>query len=531
MTSPVAPASNSANPWLCRAFAFAVLAFAWWRMSENTADNDLWGHVLYGQRMLHRGGLETTETLSWTAAGQPWINHEVLAEIALGLAHRLGGGAGLWALMMVMAGITLGWAWHAGAGPDRGRKLTALALLALCTNFIALGYAVRPQLFTYLFFVALLVALRNFFAGRLAWGFAIPPLLLVWINTHGGFLAGWVILLVAVGAELVAPLLPALQRSLRNELSAARPLPLLALAFAGTLALLANPWGWKLVAWTFGTLQLPRPHIFEWQPMPFNAGSLPFYFTIALGMLAWGVSRQPRRLWEVVVWSLLAALAIKAQRHAPLFGLASLIFLPAHLQELLARVGPHAVSLRDLIRRPAVAIIAALGLFVGGVRCLQASMARAYPFSLEVPRTFFPVGAIEFMKAHRLTGNTITFFDWGQQVLWELPDNPVSFDGRLDTVYPVAVMDAHWRLYAGQDPGPALDLARAEVALLPTGGEAYPWLKRRGWKVAYCDALATVLTRQPRVDRPGFGSAEDVMGAMRFPDTPPVLATRAARAR
>jgi hypothetical protein len=150
---------------------------------------------------------------------------------------------------------------------------------------------------------------------------------------------------------------------------------------------------------------------------------------------------------------------------------------------------------------------------------------------MEVPRTFFPVAAIEFMKAHRLTGNTITFFDWGQQVLWELPDNPVSFDGRLDTVYPARVMDAHWALYAGQDPGPDLDVAKAEVALLPTGGEGYPWLKRHGWKVAYCDALATVLTRTPVVARPGFGSAEDVTGSVPFPDAMPALATRAAKTR
>jgi len=28
----------------------ATLSFAWLRFSDNTVDNDLWGHVLYGQR-------------------------------------------------------------------------------------------------------------------------------------------------------------------------------------------------------------------------------------------------------------------------------------------------------------------------------------------------------------------------------------------------------------------------------------------------------------------------------------------------
>src|SRR5690242_4869908 len=100
MTGDAQSLADRAAGWLRAGLGFAVTAFVWWRMSENTADNDLWGHVLYGQRMLHLGGLETTETLSWTAAGQPWINHEVLAEIALGLTHRLAGGTGLWVLMM-----------------------------------------------------------------------------------------------------------------------------------------------------------------------------------------------------------------------------------------------------------------------------------------------------------------------------------------------------------------------------------------------------------------------------------------------
>src|SRR4051812_34110469 len=191
------PASDKGSAaWLRRAFFFAVLAFVWWRFSENTADNDLWGHVLYGQRMLHLHGLEKIETLSWTAAGQPWINHEVFAEMAMGLVHRVAGSAGLWSMMIVLAAVTLGLAWHAGAGRDPTRRLVAMGLLALSTNFIAIGYSVRPQLFTSLFFVLLLLVLRRLFEGRVRpWAFVPPLLLVLWANTHGGYLAGWLIVM------------------------------------------------------------------------------------------------------------------------------------------------------------------------------------------------------------------------------------------------------------------------------------------------------------------------------------------------
>ncbi|MBI2516666.1 MAG: hypothetical protein HYV95_07090 [Opitutae bacterium] len=532
ISSPASAPPATLNRWLVRAGVWAAVAFLWLRVSDNTVDNDLWGHVLYGQRMLQLRGLETTDALSWTAAGQPWINHEVLAEVALGLTHRLAGGTGLWLLMIGLATVTLGWAWREGAGNERPQRAAALALLALCGNFIALGYAVRPQLFTWLAFVALLVALRRFFSGRSAWGFAPPLLFALWVNTHGGYLAGWLITLLAVATEMLGARLPVLAQKLRCSAPSARTGAMLGIAAASSLCLLVNPWGWQLVTWTIATLQLPRPNITEWQPMGLTFANVPFYFTIGLGLAAWGASRQPRRLWEMLTWVLLAVMATQHQRHAPLFGLATVIFLPPHVLALLSRLGPATRDLRAVLARPVVSAALALALLLGGGWCLRSSVAapRQHPFRVDVPRDVFPVAAIEFMRAHGLTGNTLCFFDWGQQVLWELPDNPVSFDGRLDTVYPAAVMDAHWLLYAGQEPGPAIDLSRAKVALLPTGSPAIGLLLQRHWRIVYGDPLAAVLVNEPAAAlKSQLAAAAAVSGRTPFPDAPPVLARRIAR--
>jgi hypothetical protein len=534
ISSSVSSPSDAARRRLARAGAFTAVAFLWLRTSDNTADNDLWGHVLYGERMLRLRGIEPTDTLSWTAAGQPWINHEVLAELLLGLTHRLAGGAGLWLLMIGLATITLGWAWREGAGPARAHGAAALTLLALCGNFIALGYAVRPQLFTWLAFVALLAALRRFFAGRTAWGLAPPLLLALWVNTHGGYLAGWAILAAALATETAGALWPELPRRLGCETAGPRPALLAAVAVGGTLCLLVNPRGWKLVIWTFETLRLPRPRITEWQPMGLTFTSVPFYFTVGLGLAAWIVSRRTRRLWEILTWAVLAVMAARHVRHAPLFGLASVVFLPPHILALASRLEPATRNLRAAVARPMLGTTLVLALLLGGGWCLRASIAapRQHPWQIEVPRDVFPVAAIEFMRAHRLAGNTLCFFDWGQQVLWELPDNPVSFDGRLDTVYPASIMDAHWRLYAGQEPGSALDLTRARIALLPADSPAVAGLLRQHWRIVYGDPLAAVLVNGSEIApdlTPQLAAAGAVSGRVPFPDTPPALATRLPR--
>ena len=91
-------------------------------------------------------------------------------------------------------------------------------------------------------------------------------------------------------------------------------------------------------------------------------------------------------------------------------------------------------------------------------------------------------------------------------------------------------MDAHWRLYAGQTPGPALDLTRAEIALLPTGSAGASYLRKAGWTLVYADPLASVLLRDPahyptlaKSTLPVSGGRQAVRGRAPFPDAPPRL--------
>jgi hypothetical protein len=86
-----------------------VLALALYQFSENTADPDLWAHTLVGEHILLTGKLQNAEPYSWTAPGTPWINHELLAETALGAAHWLAGGTGILLLKMLVGFLDF---WH-----------------------------------------------------------------------------------------------------------------------------------------------------------------------------------------------------------------------------------------------------------------------------------------------------------------------------------------------------------------------------------------------------------------------------------
>src|SRR5476651_1450348 len=171
----IIPASR--HSCLYRAFVACVLCLAIFQFSENTADPDLWAHVMFGQHFLQTGELMKTDPYSWTANGHEWINHEVVAEAALGLAHRWLGGTGLLLLKIVVGLLTFGLALSiATRRMSRETRAVAWAFGALAVVEISFGFAARPQIFSALALAIQLWILREIHRGRWQWALALPPL-------------------------------------------------------------------------------------------------------------------------------------------------------------------------------------------------------------------------------------------------------------------------------------------------------------------------------------------------------------------
>src|ERR1039458_6638523 len=147
---------------LRRAFVVCVICLAVFQFSENTADPDLWGHVLYGRDFLQSGHLMRTEPYSWTAPGHEWINHEVLAEAAMALSFHALGGTGL-LLLKIAAGLATFFIALSIAARrmDEKTKMVAWSRGAVAVVEISFGFAARPQIFTALALVMELWLLRQ----------------------------------------------------------------------------------------------------------------------------------------------------------------------------------------------------------------------------------------------------------------------------------------------------------------------------------------------------------------------------------
>ena len=467
------------------------------------ADPDLWGHTLYGLRALDLGVIcERTDPFSYTAVGARWVNHEWLTELQFGWLWRHFGNLSLWAWRNAFVLIVF---LCAAAELRRQRANLAASVVLLIYGAECLSQFVlfvRPQIPTFAFFAITLLALKRQSEdqgrGEL---WALPVMQAIWVNLHGGFLAGLGITGVYAGLEVLSVVLskrPLHWTNLRISI----------VLVLSILATFVNPYGVYLYAMLWEHLATDQL-VVEWQPL-WGAAQAPTYY---VPFVLIGISIPFSRRWtwqDLAVLAVIGFQALSHIRHVSLWAIACLIILPGPLSESLPRLFPHLASLLQLRRGRMFrvgAVLTALGalliLQVRGTLDLWQNGLGPWDVAVESrsPVPGMPVRAVKFLKTVGATGNLLTDYGWAQFVMWHGPEFKIAFDGRYRTVYSRELEDqflAFFRLdNDGPDTTPFLDQYPTEIVLLPIKASPIAYLRQRpDWVQIYQDDQSVVFVHR-----------------------------------
>ena len=462
--------------WRASAFALivSVLLFV---VSKTTADPDLWGHLRFGLDTLS-SGLARTDSYSYTAYGQPWTNHEWLSEVLFATAWRFAGVPGLIVLKLMIYCLLFACLYGCLVASGLPRVQVAVLLLMAVGAFIPF-LSIRPQMFTYVFFVIVLIIMKLAEAGRYRLLWLMPPIFALWCNLHGGFLAGlgvfglWAVCHVALNRQRVTTV----------------SLPLI----LSIIAICANPYGPGLVTLLLRTATVPRPEIMDWRPLNVISGEGAFYLPMLLVTLAALLySRQKCKLALIAPYMLLVLLPLTAVRHLPLFASGGLILVSEYLGASGRRFrGSHKVI---PWAKPAW-FLAPIGICIAFFVFLFTQNLRHIPY---VESMHYPALAITVLARSDASGNLLTSFGWGEYAIWHLgPRIRVSIDGRRETVYPEPVYRQNLRFMFGVGQWDTLLTEYpTDIVLIPGDSAAYSLMRLYpGWVLVYEDTTASLFVR------------------------------------
>jgi Tetratricopeptide repeat len=164
------------------------------------SDADVWWHVRAGQWIWHNQRVPTLDPFTFASADRHWIDLHWLFQVCLAAAFTAGGvpgiilmAAGVWTLVVLVALTAGGRRWPIWVA-------TACWLPALVV--MSARFTPRPEVFS-LLAVALYLAilLRTDDTPELAW--ILPLIQVFWVNAHGLFVLGPIIIVVYLADRLV----------------------------------------------------------------------------------------------------------------------------------------------------------------------------------------------------------------------------------------------------------------------------------------------------------------------------------------
>lgn len=494
------------------------------------ADPDLWGHVRFGQLILTEG-LPEFDPYAYTSTDHPWINHEILSEVAFGWTYARFGPFGLQMLRYGLIGAIVLVVWRE---LETGGLRTENAVLG--TAWVVFGMSaglatIRPHLFTYLFFSLVLVCLPRTQSSypRRIW--LVPVIVGIWTNFHGGVLAG----VGVVGLWWTGEAFETVARRDRGGVPFSHATLLL---LGCLLALALNPYGWDLPIFLVDTATEARPFIMEWQSVAEEPAALALWTAFtgsALAVLFW--RRPALRPGDALILGCLALLPLDASRHMPLYALGWGVLLAPHLPDVWGwarrwrrerRAGGLLRILPEAVVSAALLLVAAGGVVVtverGSTSCIPLPSEQPGHHAIRpVPRE-----AVRLLARSGVSGNLATRFNWGEYAIWHLgPRVQVGMDGRRETVYPDSVYRAYNSFRLGRDDWYRwLDQYGADLALVAAGSPPDNLLSlKAGWRAVHRNDLSVLYGRVgwAGTRRIAATRSDDVDGRQPrcFPDGPP----------
>ncbi len=381
-------------------------------------DPDLWWHVKNGQNILATHHWPTVDPYSSTVAGQPWMAYEWFGEIVLGTVARIGGLVGLDIFLIAFSSVVmLAIYWYATLRCGKS-KAGFLSAGILCSLAFA-SFTLRPQMFGYLYLVATLILLELFRKGyqRAVW--LLPPIFLLWVNTHGSWIIGLGVVFVTIAAGIWGFQMGSVTAKAWTQKQRIQ----LELAFLGSLAMLAiTPYGTETVAYPFevaSKLPIGVANVLEWQPMPFNIVGGKLFLGLLLGFIAAQVlCKFEWRLEELALFlfgTMMACLHVR-------FVLIFVPFFAPMLAVIFARWFPRYEREKDkyvLNAALMAGVAAAMVWFMPTKATLEAKISSEYPTE-----------TTKYLAAHPFSGRLFNDYNFGGYLIGA--GQKVFIDGRAD---------------------------------------------------------------------------------------------------
>jgi hypothetical protein len=479
-------------------------------------------HVRTGQQILATHAIPRVDSFSVTMQGRPWFAWEWLYDVVVGWLESVAGLNGVVWFTGVVIAATFAWLFRllVARGTD---FFVALGLTLLAASAGMIHFLARPHVMSWLLTLAwfgILVSEERGWGARKRRLWMLPLLMVLWVNVHGGFLVGFVLLGIfwagAVWEWWTAK--EARIEEVLKKLAGARQIKDLTLVgVVCVLTSLVNPYGWRLHEhiYRYLTNHFLMDHIEEFQSPNFHGVPQKCFAVLiliaiaALGMPTLRRKERGARAGQPQLSCLLTILfavyaGLYASRNIPVSAILLAMVVGPRVSELpfVHRFSQRMAAVETGLRGhfwPVIAVVIAffIALNGGSVGAKQLMDAHFDPARM-------PVGAVDYLEKQKLTGPVFSPDYWGGYLIYRFyPEARVVVDDRHD-LYGEEFLKGYlkiWRVEEQWQYGPMAGHQFGFLVLPRNAALTNALIGDSVWKEVYRDDTAVVFENHSQANQ------------------------------
>ena len=459
-------------------------------------DGDTGYHIRAGEIIMREMAVPRHDPFSFISPPLPWTAHEWFSEVVMALAHKAFGLAGVVFLFALLLSATY-WVLFRAIRIFRRNILIDLLVLILVVTSSQIHWLARPHAFSLFLTVVVYHVLIRHQEDRGNYLYVIPPMMLLWVNLHGGFIVGFLFLAIFLAGYFVRYF--ASEKEERS-FSEKKGKQLLMVCVVSVVSACVNPYGGHAFLFPFRLVSETylMDHVVEFLSPNFH-GFAPYRYLLLFLIGILGISKTRLSFTELVLVLLFTSMSLYSARYIPLCAIVYAPILSKYgdilvgqsngkvVRWLRARSGAYEKI--DAGAKGYATLIVVMAVFM-----TLSATGKVYA---RFPEKTAPMAAIGFLRDNPIRGNMFNDDEIGDYVIyWLYPRYKVFMDGRSD-MYGAPILKEYFKV-AHIEPGWKDVLAKYDINYIFFYTDSVlvrHLLTDAGWRCTYSDNVASIFLR------------------------------------
>jgi len=382
---------------------------------------------------------------------------------------------------------------------EGGNIFLAVFIILLTIASSIFHWLARPHIFSLLLFVITYYLLEQFQYRDIRTLYFLPLLILFWVNLHGGFISGLILILIYLVGNLVKFVL---SRDENRGLYRQKTKVLTRTLFACLFVSLLNPYGLDAVLYPMKLIsqELIIDRMAEFQSPNFHHLLLiPSKYFLLLMILVIGILKKNLDVIEILLIIVFVNMALFSQRFIPLFCIVAAPIFVRNTQWIFNQMENRFV---DIFQKKSkdISLMDASGSgclwLVAGILIVTLALA-TNRIEYKFDETRKPVEAVNFLKKVSLKGNMFNDDEFGDYIIYSVhPQYKVFIDSRVEMYGLDHFKDYLTMIYF--EPGWENIIEKYSINWMILDADSIfsrHLMGRNDWKLIYSDKVANIFVR------------------------------------